>query len=183
MSPSFEALEGLRVVRGPNWKHDNKHGYEGLVGTVVNVLRWKLDGRYAKTVVSVMSKMLPQSNGSGIVPEKQTCTLTVIWDCGETYEYRIDEHPELRVSFKKITDFCFYLLNYCVKIFKVFDNSSLGIKHHKICCTTCNIEEIYGFRWQCVECLSNLCTWCFTNERHTTSHINWRRFDSPTSSP
>lgn len=113
MSPSsdvpLEVFEGLRVVRGPNWKHDNKHGYEGHVGTVVDVLRWKSDGRYAKTIISVMSKKLTQRSSLN-VPQKQTNTVTVIWDCGETYEYRIDERPELRVSFPVLHIFCFQSL-------------------------------------------------------------------------
>lgn len=81
---------GLRVVRGPDWEHGNKHGKEGLVGTIVDVSRWKSDERFAKTIISVMTKQLRACSQK---------TVTVLWDCGKTGEYRIDNRPELRVSF------------------------------------------------------------------------------------
>ena len=34
---SMTNVAGLRVLRGPDWAHDNEDGGEGHVGTVVNI--------------------------------------------------------------------------------------------------------------------------------------------------
>jgi hypothetical protein len=75
----------------------------------------------------------------------------------------------------------FFLLYFS---FKVLDNSTVGVKHFDVKCEGCN-EEIAGLRWQCLDCpaLINLCTSCHTNGKHEQTHVNFRRYDRPSTDP
>ena len=68
---------------------------------------------------------------------------------------------------------------------KVLDNSTIGVKHPGVTCQGCCQENIVGFRWQCSDCSkpNNLCTFCFTNEKHNLKHVNFKRYDQPSSDP
>lgn len=83
-------VEGLRVVRGPNWKWSNQDGGEGCQGTVVchkeSVESWrKKQGPFLEPPF-----MLPQQscnvNSSGRM--KKTGLVVVVWDCGAVGDYR-----------------------------------------------------------------------------------------------
>lgn len=94
----MEAVEDLRVVRGPDWEHGDEDGGEGHLGTVVEVHR--------------TSEAAPAS-GSGSVDETgdeaaagqehregdKALSVTVQWDCGNrgTYKCGKDGKYELRI--------------------------------------------------------------------------------------
>ena len=62
----MEAIEGIRVVRGPDWSWGNQDGGEGFVGTLIEL------------------KMNPPSAGKSAGQ-----TVVVAWDNGVTSNYRV----------------------------------------------------------------------------------------------
>ncbi|CAL1541885.1 unnamed protein product [Lymnaea stagnalis] len=63
----------------------------------------------------------------------------------------------------------------------VFDNAQCGV-FHRSPCHECNSEIIKGIRWKCSVCPDiNLCTRCYMNDGHDTSH-SFIRLDSCRSS-
>lgn len=91
-------MEGLRVVRGPNWKWGNQDAGEGYVGTVVE---------FKKNKLTRLSELLDFSEHSGLsgLPglledSKALGVVSVIWDCGIKNNYRIGQEGafDLRVS-------------------------------------------------------------------------------------
>ena len=73
----MEIANGLRVVRGPNWKWGDQDGGEGFLGTVVD----SQGGVETEDGVTM---------GKGVV---------VQWDCGNRSNYRcgVDGQYDLRV--------------------------------------------------------------------------------------
>ena len=71
----MEAVEGIRVVRGPDWSWGNQDGGEGFVGTLIEL------------------KMNPPSAGKSAGQ-----TVVVAWDNGVTSNYRVgyDDKYDLR---------------------------------------------------------------------------------------
>ena len=60
----MSSLAGLRVVRGPDWKWGDQDGGDGHVGTIIETPKF------------LWNQL------------KQPKTVTVIWDCGITGQYR-----------------------------------------------------------------------------------------------
>ena len=92
-------LEGLRVVRGPDWKWGDQDGGEGCVGTVVgyNTNNKELIDR--RIYVPIVKKLVEDS----ITTEdciRVDGIVQVIWDCGTKADYRagFDGAHDLRVS-------------------------------------------------------------------------------------
>lgn len=83
-----QVVEGLRVVRGPNWKWGNQDAGEGYVGTVVKLKSPKI-GRLSALLSSLSIK-----GHQDIVK--------VVWDCGVANDYRIghEDNFDLRVNFQ-----------------------------------------------------------------------------------
>jgi len=63
----------------------------------------------------------------------------------------------------------------------MIDNAAVGVKHRKISCgnVSCSVQEIQGFRFQCVSCNVDLCTSCFLLKKpHNINHNKFKRYDN-----
>ncbi|KAL3852373.1 hypothetical protein ACJMK2_016026 [Sinanodonta woodiana] len=66
---------------------------------------------------------------------------------------------------------------------RAFDIAQVGIVHTGIRCTSCSANPIRGMRWSCSDCNNvELCTKCYMNDKHNTSHGFVRR-DTTKSDP
>lgn len=102
MFETIIVFEGLRVVWESNNNYGVNRGREGLVGTIVDVLRlFRNEEMYNRTAIDILLRkyLREQMNEPpGIVLPNAKTFVTVLWDSGEIRDYRIDEASELRVS-------------------------------------------------------------------------------------
>lgn len=89
--PKEQVIEGLRVVRGPNWKWGNQDAGEGYVGTVV------------KWANSKTPSLLSALFSSSLTEDKEI--VKVVWDCGHENDYRVGQEGnfDLRVYCNNIS--------------------------------------------------------------------------------
>ncbi|XP_037088726.1 LOW QUALITY PROTEIN: E3 ubiquitin-protein ligase MIB2-like [Pollicipes pollicipes] len=87
-------------------------------------------------------------SNSVTTPDK---TVVVIWDSGNKTNYR--------VGYQNAHDLC------------VFDSAAAGVHHPQTVCAGCKERNIRGMRWRCAVCPElDLCTPCYMQDRHDTSH-------------
>ncbi|XP_071110074.1 E3 ubiquitin-protein ligase MIB2-like isoform X2 [Haliotis cracherodii] len=62
---------------------------------------------------------------------------------------------------------------------RILDSGTIGIRHEGVTCEGCDTTDFYGTRWACKQCsTTNLCSMCYSTERHNTSHV-FLRHDTP----
>ncbi|XP_063410447.1 uncharacterized protein LOC134693540 [Mytilus trossulus] len=142
---SDSAFKGLRVVRGPAWKENNKDdGGLGYVGTIVKV--HKKPSRN-----TTMEDKSMQDQGTSRDQKKKSQIVDVQWDNGNIRQYDVQN-----------------------EVLRILDNGPLGVEH-EYCCDICNEPDenkcIKGFRWQCLDCEDyNLCHKCYMEDKHEATH-------------
>jgi len=73
--------EGLRVVRGPDWKWGDQDGGEGSVGTVVGLKNNDAVGLFSK-------QLLPDVDRLSLLSQRMSGLVNAVWDCGIQADYR-----------------------------------------------------------------------------------------------
>jgi len=99
-------VEGLRVVRGPNWKWGDQDGGEGSVGTVVGFKKeGGMGGRLSELFDGLsglggLSDLFSQKMSLSDDNKKRSGIVKVVWDCGIQADYRagFEGHYDLLVS-------------------------------------------------------------------------------------
>ncbi|TFK13878.1 protein FAM110D [Platysternon megacephalum] len=98
--------------------------------------------------------------GSPTTPDR---TVVVQWDQGTRTNYR--------TGFQGAYDLLLY------------DNAQIGVRHPNIICDCCKKHGIRGMRWKCKVCFDyDLCTQCYMNNKHDTSHA-FERYETAHSRP
>ena len=87
-------MEGLRVVRGPDWKWGDQDGGEGSVGTVIGIIGGTNDPeKLSNDLITTIESTGPELGRAAAV-------IHVAWDCGTKGDYRagLNGAYDLRVS-------------------------------------------------------------------------------------
>ena len=94
-------MEGLRVVRGPDWKWGDQDGGEGCAGTVVGVTGGTVEpAKLDKDLSSITRKF----SGSELSDDRRAEVVNVVWDCGFKGDYRagLNGAYDLRVRLENV---------------------------------------------------------------------------------
>ncbi|XP_067659038.1 E3 ubiquitin-protein ligase MIB2-like [Haliotis asinina] len=62
---------------------------------------------------------------------------------------------------------------------RVFDSSTVGIRHKGVTCCGCDTKDFFGTKWTCSQCKdASLCCLCYSADKHDLSHV-FVRHDVP----